>query len=371
MAALLPWGTHPSGAQSARQSAPSRQRLEAALSQAAQARGFAINVRNEVERLGGAPIDGELAQRIESIESALRRARALAGDRAAGVAALEQAERQVIAQTGELQRVQRDLAARLSSLRQTQQVLRGAIDELRAPAEARLQGLPSGAPGTAELRKWVDLASAVDDRADVPRLEQLRSGLSTALAATAPASTAATPSRPAAEQPRPAAVQPQSANALPRGPALEPARAQTPSSRPATAAQVPAVQTPAPQATQTENGEGSSSADAVPLSLQEAARAVFAADYERALRLLETVPFGDPRVETARQLLSSAASYALYSRRGEGDPHLIEAARTHGIAFVQAAPGFDFTGLPFSPRFVAFLRSLPAPAPAALASPSN
>jgi hypothetical protein len=67
----------------------------------------------------------------------------------------------------------------------------------------------------------------------------------------------------------------------------------------------------------------------VPIPLQEAARSFFAADYDRALRLLDALPEGDARVAAARQLFGAAASHALYARSGERDPRWLEAAKLH------------------------------------------
>jgi hypothetical protein len=107
----------------------------------------------------------------------------------------------------------------------------------------------------------------------------------------------------------------------------------------------------------------------VPIGLEDAARELFAADYGRALRSLDSMPAGDTRVEVARHLLAAAASHGLYRRNGEREPHLLEAARAHVAACRQLAPDLDLAGLPFSPPFVAFYRSVPAAAPATPPTP--
>jgi hypothetical protein len=192
----------------------------------------------------------------------------------------------------------------------------------------------------------------------VPSLERLRADLDRALAA-AVAPLEARQSAPlearrstatetrggatAALEPEPArAVQPRRVAPAPRSSSTTPAAAIGRVANEAEGADVPP--------------------DPVPLALDDAARAFFAADYELALRSLDGLAAGEPRVEAARHLLAAAASLALFAKRGERDPHLLESARTHAAACRQVAPDLALDGLPFSPRFVAFYRAVPAPA---------
>lgn len=352
-----------------RQTALARQRLEAALAEAGKASTFVGNVRGEIERLAAAPVDEELARRIVTARQVVSEAQEVARDRSASPAALELAERRVVAQVGDLQRLQRELAARLGSVRNRQRVLLEAVAELRSRGEAALPALGPEDPSAVALARALQSSAAVDARAPVPDLERLRSDLDTSLEATARSRLpnegqrnrgAAAVTQPAVTQPTAAALEP--APAQPAGARRPPS---APSSRP------PATTGSATTSPNAASAEPALPFDPVPIALEDAARALFGADYGRALRVLETLPAGDPRVEVARLLLAAAASYGQYRRNGESEPHLLDSARQLVATCRGLAPGLDVAGLPFSPAFVTFFRSVPAAAPPQPPSPSS
>jgi hypothetical protein len=347
-----------------RQSALARQRLEASLVRAEQARAFVANVRGEVERLSAAELEPPVATRIATAEGVIGDARGILADRSAEAGAIQNAERRVVAQAGELQRLQRELAARLGSWRNRQRLVREALEELRRRGAERLATTRSTDSGSGELRRLTDLAARVDEQVPVPELERLRADLDRALAAPAPR--AAPPSSRTSTVP---AGTPQARGAaLSPEPTRSPVRQQASSS----ASRSPSASSPASSSTASPPASGSTEPmvfDPVPFALQESARALFGADYGRAQRSLDSVPTGGPRVEVARYLLGAAASFALYQRKGEREAQLLESARQQVAACRQLAPELDLSGLPFSPRFVQFFGSVPPAVPTAADAP--
>lgn len=105
----------------------------------------------------------------------------------------------------------------------------------------------------------------------------------------------------------------------------------------------------------------------LPAPLRTAMEAYFAADYVRAVELLEafTAPPASPvrgaasRAPLFAALFRSAARYALYLLSGEEDPSLLEAAAADLKIARQQDPAFSPHPDFFSPRFVAFFRDHP------------
>ncbi|HUP22250.1 MAG TPA: hypothetical protein VNB06_04855 [Thermoanaerobaculia bacterium] len=360
LVAQVGWGQSPAQ----RQSALARQRLAASLVKAEEARAFVANVRGEVERLSAAELEAPVAGRIATAEGVIGDARGILADRSAEAGAMQIVERRVVAQAGELQRLQRELAARVGSLRNRQRLVLDALEELRRRGAERLATARPTDGGGGELRRLTDLAARVDEQVPVPELERLRADLDRGLAALAPQA-APPPSRtstvPAGiPQARGAALSPEPTRSSPRQASSSPSRSSSASSPASSSTASPPTARPAEPTV----------FDPVPFALEESARALFGADYGRALRSLDSVPTGGPRVEVARYLLGAAASFALYQRNGEREPQLLESARQQVAACRQLAPELDLSGLPFSPRFVQFFGSVPPAVPTVVDLPA-
>jgi hypothetical protein len=360
LVAQVGWGQSPAQ----RQTALARQRLEASLVRAEEARTFVANVRGEVERLSAADLEAPVAGRIATAEGVIGEARRILADRSAEAGAIQLVERRVLVQAGELQRLQRELAGRLGGLRNRQRLVRDALEELRRRGAERLATTRPADGGGGELRRLTDLAARVDEQVPVFELERLRADLDRALAVPAPRAAAQPPSRtstvsPGIPQTRGAALSPEPTRSSPRQQASSSSARPSSASSPASSRASPPTGAP----------EEPTAFDPVPFALEDSARALFGADYGRALRSLDSVPTGDPRVEVARCLLGSAASYALYQRNGEREPQLLESARQQVAACRQLAPQLDLVGLPFSPRFVQFFGSVPPAVPTGADAP--
>ncbi|HEX4954904.1 MAG TPA: hypothetical protein VF017_16055 [Thermoanaerobaculia bacterium] len=91
-----------------------------------------------------------------------------------------------------------------------------------------------------------------------------------------------------------------------------------------------------------------------PAELQEAARLLFAADYEGAVARLALVAYTDRRTQAHALLLRSAARYLLYLEGGAKDAALLVGARADLAASRDADAGVKLARDLFSPRFVAF-----------------
>ncbi len=91
-----------------------------------------------------------------------------------------------------------------------------------------------------------------------------------------------------------------------------------------------------------------------PAELQEAARLLFAANYQGAVARLAVVAYTERRTQAHALLLRSAARYLLYLEGGAKDAALLVGARADLAASRDADAGVKLTRELFSPRFVAF-----------------
>lgn len=99
-----------------------------------------------------------------------------------------------------------------------------------------------------------------------------------------------------------------------------------------------------------------------PQVLQEAAQALFSADYPMVLEVLREVELDDPRAVAQAHLFQAAARFALYTLGGEDDPALLAATREDILACRQADPSLEPLARAFSPRFRAlFATTVPTP----------
>lgn len=99
-----------------------------------------------------------------------------------------------------------------------------------------------------------------------------------------------------------------------------------------------------------------------PRKLQEAARALFAADYPQVLEILRDIEMAEPRAAAQAHLFQAAARFALYALGGESDPELLASVRRHILSCRQADPGLEPLPRAFSPRFrEIFATTVPPP----------
>jgi hypothetical protein len=275
--------------------------------------------RQALEQLAGARTKAE-SDRLEDVQEATR----LANQARQTLEAIEGRARQ---RGDELRqaRERADEQQRLESQRQAERTrLRQRLDELETrgrrllgTAAGQRASIPELSTARADLEALLRETRDLGLETPTARLEGLRGGLESAVAALEQALAKAPPIVPETEPP-PRPTQPE-----------EPSAAPAPSS------------------------------GGPPTVLRNAAQAFFDGDYSRTVDLLESARIDDRRAQVQAHLFLAAARWALYVKGDEHNAGLRQSARRDVEACRRLEPGFSPDPETFSPGFRAFFAENP------------